>query len=60
MNKRFIPLKRFALDGKMWWCVWDNMRHDWSTYTCHCGMYKTKKAAWADIQYYNVVWGLDK
>lgn len=56
MNDRFKPVKRTAIDGKVWWCVWDKMKCDWSTYTCH-GRYKTKKAAWADIKYYNEAWG---
>ncbi len=32
---RFIPEKRTAIDGKQWWCVYDTLRHCWSTYLCH-------------------------
>ena len=38
---RFIPQKRIALDGKIWWCVYDMKRKSFSTYTCH-GKYTTK------------------
>ena len=39
---RFEARKRTALDGKVWWCVYDNNKNKWSTYLCH-GKYKTKK-----------------
>lgn len=42
--ERFTPIKRRALDGRLWWCIYDNERHAWSTYTAH-GKYKTRKAA---------------
>lgn len=42
--KRFEPRKRTALDGRVWWCVYDNALHAWSTFLCH-GRYKTRKAA---------------
>lgn len=42
--KRFEPKKRTALDGHVWWCVFDNERHAWSTFLFH-GRYKTRKAA---------------
>ncbi len=42
--ERFTPIKRRALDGRLWWCIYDNKRHAWSTYTAH-GKYKTCKAA---------------
>lgn len=30
---RFVPMKRTALDGKEWWCVYDNERGDWTNST---------------------------
>lgn len=42
--KRFVPKQRRALDGLAWWCIWDNKRRQWSTYTHH-GKYKTRRAA---------------
>lgn len=42
--KRFEPRKRTALDGRVWWCVYDNERHAWSAFLCH-GRYRTRKAA---------------
>jgi len=41
---RFEPRKRTALDGRVWWCVWDTERGGWSTFLCH-GKYITRKAA---------------
>ena len=35
--------KRAALDGKIWWCVFDTENMKWSTLVCF-GKYKTKKA----------------
>ena len=43
MCKRFEPRKRTAIDGCVWWCVFDTERNNWSTFLCH-GKYKTKKA----------------
>ena len=37
----FEPRKRTAVDGKVWWCVWDTVEKKWSTLTCF-GKYKTK------------------
>lgn len=42
-QKRFVPTKRTALDGKVWWVVYDNWRRNYSSYLFH-GKYKTKKA----------------
>lgn len=42
----FKPKKRTALDGKVWWCVYDLKRRMWSPLLCF-GKYKTKK----DCQY---------
>ena len=51
--KRFEPRKRTALDGRVWWCVFDNERNAWSTFLCH-GRYKTRKAAEYAIDRYGV------
>lgn len=48
----FEARKRTALDGKTWWCVFDNKNMKWSTYTCF-GKYKTKKSCQYDIDLYN-------
>lgn len=37
-----IPKKRTALDGKVWWCVYDLTKHTFSALICF-GKYKTKK-----------------
>ena len=42
--EHFEPRKRTALDGRVWWCVYDTYRHSWSTYLFH-GKYKRKKDA---------------
>ena len=42
MNNRFEPRKRTALDGKVWWCVYDTKENRWSTYLYHV-KYRTKK-----------------
>ena len=55
MNNRFAPKKRTALDGKVWWCVYDMQRSCWSTYTCH-GKYKTKRDCQYAIDKYNKLW----
>ena len=44
MMKRFEPRKRTALDGVTWWCIWDNVRGNWSTSIYHW-KYKTRRAA---------------
>lgn len=36
------PRKRIALDGKVWWCVFDTYENRWCMLTCF-GKYKTKK-----------------
>lgn len=36
-----IPKRRTALDGKLWWCVYNLDKKEWSTLTCF-GKYKTK------------------
>ena len=49
--QRFTPKKRIALDGRLWWCIWDNARNGWSTLLCH-SKYKTRKDAQFSIEYY--------
>lgn len=44
MTDRFEARKKTALDGKVWWCVYDTYRKGWSTFLCH-GKYKTRKEA---------------
>lgn len=50
IRKRFIPQKRAAIDGKIWWCAYDTLRRCWSTYLCH-GKYRTKIACQIAIDY---------
>ena len=50
MVERFEAKKRTALDGKTWWCIYDNHLNSWSTFLCH-GKYKTKKAAIYSIEH---------
>ena len=40
--ERFVPIKRTAIDGKVWWVVWDNKANNYSSFTCH-RKYETKK-----------------
>ncbi len=51
-NSRFIPQKRIAIDGKVWWCVFDMLKLNWSTYMCH-GKHFTKKACQLQIDLAN-------
>ena len=44
-NTRFCPKKRTAIDGCVWWCIFDNQRNEWSKYIFHFGKFKTRKAA---------------
>ncbi len=30
---RFVPVKRTALDGRQWWCVYDNEKGEWANAT---------------------------
>ena len=46
--ERFVPAKRTAIDGKVWWCVFDTERGQFSHYTCHV-KYKRKKDCVYDI-----------
>lgn len=55
--ERFEPRKRTAIDGRVWWCVYDNAQNKWSTYLCF-GKYKTKREAITAITVYSKSWGL--
>lgn len=54
---RFMPVKRRAIDGRIWWCVYDTTEHQWSSYLCF-GKYKTKKQCQNAIDYYTTSWNL--
>lgn len=45
------PRKRTALDGKVWWCVFDTIDMKWSTLTCF-GKYETRKECQLAIDSY--------
>ena len=46
-ESRFEPRQRTALDGKVWWVVYDRYKQEFSSLTCF-GKYKTKKdCQWA-------------
>ena len=42
-NDRFTAIKRTALDGRIWWVVWDSKYKKYST-LYYFGKYTTKKA----------------
>lgn len=46
-QKRFMAVKRTALDGKSWWVVYDKAINNYSHYICW-SRYQTKK----DCEYY--------
>ena len=48
----FESRKRTALDGKVWWCVFDTDTWKWSTLWCF-GRYKLKKDCQLAIDTYN-------
>lgn len=48
----FEPRKRTALDGKVWWCVFDISTMKWSTITMFT-RYKTKRACQEAIDKWN-------
>ena len=50
--KRFEPRKRTAIDGVIWWVVFDNALRKYSTLRCF-GRYRRKKDCEADIRYYS-------
>lgn len=41
MKLKLKPRQRTALDGKTWWCVFDEVTMTWSTLICF-GKYKTR------------------
>ena len=41
-DNRYEARQRTALDGRVWWCVYDTLNNKWSTNVYH-GKYKTKK-----------------
>lgn len=50
---KFIPTKRTAIDGKVWWCVYNANNHKFSTLLCF-SKYRTKKdCQYAIVAYYN-------
>lgn len=50
-SRDFVPKKRTALDGKVWWCAWNPSTGDWSKCTYH-GKYKTRwECQWAIDKY---------
>lgn len=49
--QRFVPLKRTAIDGKVWWCIYDTANNCFSTLLCH-GKYKRRKDAEFAIEKY--------
>ena len=51
-NNRFTPQKRFSLDGKTCWGIWDSQKGSFSTFIYH-GYYKTKKECQFYIDFYN-------
>ena len=46
------PRKRTALDGKVWWCVFDTYTWKWSTIVLF-SRYKTKRDCQSAIDSYN-------
>lgn len=46
------PRNRTALDGKVWWCVFDTDKMKWSTLVCF-GKYKLKRDCQFAIDKYN-------
>lgn len=51
--QKFVPVKRTAIDEKIWWCVYDIDTHKFSTLLCF-GKYRTKKdCQYAIDTYYN-------
>ena len=54
-ESRFEPRQRTALDGKVWWVVYDRYKQEFSSLTCF-GKYKTKKdCQWAIDNYKEVI-----
>lgn len=51
------PRKRTAIDGKVWWCVFDTKTMTWSTLICF-GKYKLKKECQFAIDRYYHLFGI--
>jgi len=51
---RYKPRKRTALDGKVWWCVFDEETEKWSSIVMF-GKYKTKKSCQFVIDQWNYI-----
>lgn len=47
---RYIPVKRTAVDGRVWWVVWDCKNHKYSTCVLF-GRYERKKDCEFDIRF---------
>ena len=56
-QKRFIPAKRTALDGKTWWVAFDRLENKYSDLTCF-GKYKTKKDCSLAITCYTIYYNI--
>ena len=52
-KERFTAEKRKYLDGRVWWCVYDNLLGKYSTYICHGGKYRTKRECQMQIDVCN-------
>lgn len=50
----FEPRRRTALDGKVWWVVYDRYKQEFSSLTCF-GKYKTKRDCQTAIDNYKEV-----
>lgn len=50
----FEPRQRTALDGKVWWVVYDRYKQEFSSLTCF-GKYKTKRDCQTAIDNYKEV-----
>ncbi len=48
-NQNFIPNQRTAIDGRVWWCVFDTVNQKYSSLISH-GKYKTKKVCQQAIE----------
>lgn len=48
---RFKAVKRTAMDGKIWWVVWDKARKEYSALVCF-GRYRRKKDCDHAIRHY--------
>lgn len=49
------PRKRTAIDGKIWWVVYDTGLQKYSTLVCF-GKYRTKSACQIAIDHYASTW----